>query len=86
MTKAKKIVRKEAEVAFSKNTQPVGFRIIKYVLLSILVYFTCTKPFFWWMISALFGLSLVIHFYYRYKTKGWTRSFGMWNYEKFRKE
>lgn len=71
------------EVAFSKNTQPVWFRIVKYVLLSILIYFTWTKPFFWWMMSGLAALGFIIHFYYRFKTKGWTKSFGGWNYEKF---
>ena len=45
------------EVAFSKNTQPLWFRITKYALLGTLVYFTRTKPFFWWMISALFVFS-----------------------------
>ena len=70
------------EVAFSKNSQPVWFRVMKYILLGILIYFTWRKPFFWWMIAALLIISLVIHFYYRYKTKGWTRSFGMWNYKK----
>jgi magnesium-transporting ATPase (P-type) len=83
MNTTKKILKKEVAVAFLKNTQPVWFRVTKYILLSIVVYFTGTQPFFWWMIAALFVLSLVIHFCYRYKTKGWTKSFGMWNYEKF---
>ena len=83
MHTVKNIVKKEMEVAFSKNTQPLWFRITKYALLGTLVYFTRTKPFFWWMISALFVFSLAIHSFYRYKTKGWTKSYGGWGHEKF---
>jgi hypothetical protein len=71
-----KTIQREIEVAFSKHAQPVWFRILKYVLLAITCYF------FWIILIVLFVASLCLHFWYRYKTDGWTKSYGMWNYKK----
>ena len=80
--KFKKLVKRELAVAFSKQGQPVLFRIIKYVVLITLVCFFWRSPLFWIILGIVFLLSLLLHFWYRYKTKGWTKSFGGWDYDK----
>jgi hypothetical protein len=76
------IIKREFEVAFSRHAQPVWFRISKYVLLGITMYFFGRSKLFWIIIAGLFVMALVLHFWYRYKTEGWTKSYGMWDYEK----
>lgn len=75
-----KTIKRELEVAFAKNPQPVWLRILKYVLLIGLIYFLWKTKWLWLTIAGLIALALVIHFWYRHKTKGWTRSFGGWKY------
>ena len=70
--------KREIEVAFSKRAQPVWFRILKYIILSLVIYF------FWgirlaWILLAVFTAGLCLHFWYRYKTQGWTRKYGYWD-------
>lgn len=77
-----KILKRELEVALSRKSQPIWFRILKYVLLGMLVYFLWGKPLLWTLLAILFVLALVLHFWYRYKTKGWTKNYGMWQYFK----
>jgi len=70
------------EIAFSKQAQPVWFRILKYIILGSLLYIYWDSKWLWPIISLLFALGLIIHFWYRYKTKGWTKDFGGWIYDK----
>jgi hypothetical protein len=77
-----KKIRRELEVAFSKHAQPVWFRIAKYVLLALSLYFFWESGTFWIVVLILFAAAMILHFWYRYKTQGWTRSYGLWNYEK----
>lgn len=79
-----KTIKREMEVAFSKHSQPVGFRIIKYAVLTALVWFLWGTKLLWIILCILFVLSLSLHFWYRYKTKGWTESYGLWKHEKDR--
>lgn len=76
------IIKREIEIAFSKHSQPVWFRVTKYILLSILIYFLWGTDTLWIVLLVLLILSLCLHFWYRYKTKGWTQSYGMWKYHK----
>ena len=77
-----KTIKREIEVAFSRNAQPVWIRVLKYIILLVLLYF------FWW--SKLFRIAFLIvcvvavglHFWVRYKTDGWTKDYGLWKYEK----
>ena len=32
-------IKRELEVAFSKHSQPIWFRILKYIVLGLLIYF-----------------------------------------------
>lgn len=77
-----KIVKRELEVAFSKQSQPVWFRILKYILLGTVVYIFWGSQTLWIILIILFVVAMVMHFWYRYKTQGWTKSYGMWKYDK----
>ena len=74
------VICRELEVAFSKRSQPVWFRIVKYIIIVILVYLLWGSRWFWIVFGILFVLSLMLHFWYRYKTEGWTKSYGMWKH------
>ena len=74
------VIRRELEVAFSKRSQPVWFRIVKYIIIAVLVYLLWGSGWFWIVFGILFVLSLMLHFWYRYKTDGWRKSYGMWKH------
>jgi hypothetical protein len=78
----KKIIKREFEVAFSKHAQPVWFRIIKYIVLGFIVYFFWGTRLLFIIFLSLFSLGLVLHFWYRYKTQGWTKSYGLWKHDR----
>ena len=79
-----KIMKRELEVAFSKHSQPVWFRIVKYVVLGTIVYLFWGNHWLWIILLILLIPSLSLHFWYRYKTQGWTKSYGLWKHEKDR--
>jgi len=80
----KKILERELEVAFSKQSQPAWFRILKYVLLGLILYFFWENKYLWIILVILLVFALFLHFWYRYKTQGWTKSYRMWKHEKDR--
>jgi hypothetical protein len=75
-------LKREIEVAFSKHSQPVWFRVLKYILLAGFLYFFWGNKYLLpgFLIFLVFAIAL--HFWYRYKTQGWTKSYGMWKYHK----
>jgi hypothetical protein len=75
-------IKRELEVAFSKESQPIWFRILKYILLGSIIYFFWGSKWLWIIIGGMFVIALLVHFWVRYKTKGWTQSYGLWKYEK----
>jgi len=75
-------IKREAEVVLSKHSQPVWFRILKYILLGFFIYFAWGNKFLWKYIAGMVIIAILLHFWYRYKTKGWTRSYGGWKYNK----
>jgi hypothetical protein len=77
-----KTIKREIEVAFSKHAQPLWFRIFKYILLGGLLYFFWESEILWISLGIVFAFALFLHLWYRHKTHGWTKSYGMWNYEK----
>jgi predicted lysophospholipase L1 biosynthesis ABC-type transport system permease subunit len=77
-----KTIKREIEVAFSKHSQPVWFRIVKYILLGALIYFFWGHKMLWIILLAMLVPAMFLHFWYRYKTNSWTKSYRMWNYEK----
>jgi hypothetical protein len=77
-----KILQREIEVAFSKHSQPVWFRVTKWVVIIIGVYFLHDKEFFWPLVLFLTVVALALHLLWRYKTNRWTQSWIGWDYEK----
>ena len=77
-------IKREIEVAFSKHSQPVWFRVLKYILLGSALYFFWGSRLLWIGLLVMFVFALLLHFWYRYKTQGWTKSYGLWKHEKDR--
>ena len=78
----KKTINREFEVAFSKKSQPIWFRILKYIVLAAVIYFFRGSQWLWIILASLCAIALLLHFWVRYKTNGWTKSYGLWDYEK----
>ncbi|MEP7264676.1 MAG: hypothetical protein ABI772_09260 [Bacteroidota bacterium] len=76
------LLKREVEVAFSKHAQPIWLRILKYILLLSFIYFFHDSHSFWIILAIVLVMGLMLHFFYRYKTNGWTKSYGGWDYKK----
>lgn len=73
------ILRREIRVACSRRAQPVWFRLLKWTgLLTGLAMFH-DRRWFWWMAVGLAAAGTLLHIFYRWKTKTWTRAWGGWN-------
>jgi len=77
-----KKIKREIEVAFSKHSQPIWFRVLKYIILAVMIYFFGGSTLFWIILIVLLIFALILHFWYRHKTDGWTKSYGLWKYDK----
>lgn len=77
-----KTFKREIEVAFSKHSQPIWFRILKYILLAFSIYFFWRSKLLWIILLIVFVFAMLLHFWYRYKTHAWTKSYGLWKYDK----
>jgi hypothetical protein len=70
--------KREVRIATSRRSQPVWFRILKWATaIGISTIFWRTPYFFGG--SSVLGLSLTLHFFWRWKTKGWTQPWGGWD-------
>ena len=76
----RKTIHREIEVAFSRRSQPSWFRILKYVVLTAVIYLFWGTRLLWIILLSLFVVAMLLHFWYRYKTDGWKKSYGMWKY------
>ena len=81
-----KTIKRELQVAFSKHSQPIWFRILKYILLVGIVFCLWGTKLLCVMLLIMFAFAMLLHFWYRYKTQGWTKSYGLWKHEKDRAE
>jgi hypothetical protein len=72
-------IRREFRVAFSRRAQPVWFRIVKWAFILMVIALFHERPWFWRMLAGLAGIGLIVHFYYRWKTKVWRRAWGGWS-------
>ena len=81
----RQILKRELEVACDTHSQPVGFKIAKFIVLGLTIYFLWGTAWLWITLLVLFIAAMALHFWYRYKTKGWTRSYGMWKHESMRR-
>jgi hypothetical protein len=69
----------EMRVAFSRNAQPVWFRVLKWIVLVAVGWSLWGGPYFWWCASAALVLALTLHLLWRSKTKVWTQPWGGWS-------
>jgi len=72
-------LKREARVALSKKAQPVWFRVAKWTALVVFGLLFWRSRYFWWTLLGLLIVALVLHFIWRWKTKGWTQPWGGWN-------
>lgn len=73
------LFKREIAVALSRRVQPVWFRVVKWIVaVGVAVLLWETRYFWWWVVGAPV-LGLVVHFFYRWKTQGWTRPWGGWD-------
>ncbi|MBC8087125.1 MAG: hypothetical protein H7Z40_07640 [Phycisphaerae bacterium] len=73
------VIRRELQVAFSTRLQPVWFRVVKWILIITAVIVLRSKPYFWTLVGVTAVLAFALHFFYRWKTRAWTRAWGGWN-------
>jgi len=73
-----KFIQREFESDFSKYSQPVWFRILKYILFACMLHFFWGSIWIWMTLPAMMALTLLLHFWYKYKTHRWTRSYDLW--------
>ena len=74
-------LRRELQVMFSKDTQPTWFRIIKWTVFIGLAYLLHGTKWFWVWVVGVPIAGLTMHFLFRCRTQGWTRSWGGWKYD-----
>ena len=74
-----KTVQRELQVAFSPRAQPWWFRVIKWSIFITITARYRRRSWFPYVagIALIGGISL--HFFYRWKTQGWTRAWGGWD-------
>ncbi len=71
-------IRREIEVAFSTETQPMWFRVLKWaIFLGVTRRLQHTRWRTVWLVGAPLS-GIMMHLIYRSKTQGWTRSWGGW--------
>lgn len=72
-------LRREMRVAFSPRAQPAWFRLIKWTCILAGVAWFHDRRWFWGTLAGLAAAGTWLHFFYRWKTKTWTRAWGGWN-------
>jgi hypothetical protein len=66
-------------VALSRRAQPIWFRVVKWLIILLAAALWWRKPLFWWWVLGALILSMSLHAFWRWKTKGWTQPWGGWN-------
>ena len=72
-------VQRELQVAFSLRVQPLWFRLIKWSIIIAAIARYRKRRWFPYMVGGALLAALSLHFFYRYKTQGWTRTWGGWD-------
>ena len=62
-----------------RRAQPVWFRIVKWTGILVAVAWFYDRRWFWWTPASLTVVGTLLHFFYRRKTRTWTRAWGGWN-------
>lgn len=79
MSKVTTFIRRELRVCFSRQAQPLWFRILKWMVFLALAARYHGASWFWLIVAVCFVAGLGVHFFYRAKTRGWTCSWGGWS-------
>jgi hypothetical protein len=69
-----KTLRREWRVAFSKKGQSIPARLTKWTLFVAIAAALRQSSVFWLWTAGLPLLCIGVHFFYRWGTRGWTRS------------
>lgn len=72
-------IKREFRVACSKRAQPVWFRVAKWIVLLGGAFAFFGSDFFWYWVGGLTVIGILVHFLYRWQTRGWTRPWGGWD-------
>jgi hypothetical protein len=75
----KEFWKKEKYVAV--HGQTAGFRIMKYIIMLIvgsIIYYNWGLVTLAWAILYAFIFAIAMHFFFRWKTDGWTKSWGLY--------
>jgi len=72
-------VTRELRVASSRKVQPLWVRVIKWSIFEGVAMALFRTKWFWGWVAGLPFFGLALHFFYRWKTGGWTRSWGGWD-------
>jgi hypothetical protein len=70
--------RREKRVALSRKAQPVWFRVVKWIVFLGVGVLLWRTPYFWVVVFGAMVLGVGLHLFWRWKTRGWTRSWGGW--------
>jgi hypothetical protein len=79
MNKFTALVRREMRVARSLKAQPVWFRALKWCVVLPFMYWLWHTRWFWPVTVCMVPVGLGFHFFFRWKTAGWTRPWGLWD-------
>jgi hypothetical protein len=72
------VLKREMRVALSPRAQPVWFRVLKWAIIITAVVVFRRAPSFQWFVLGAVVVSLTLHFFWRWKTRGWTRPWFGW--------
>ncbi len=72
-------MKRELQVAFSRNAQPLWVRIVKWMVILWATWrYHHTRAYRFWAVGTVVA-GLTVHFFIRHKTHGWTKPWGGWN-------
>lgn len=73
------VIQRELRVAFSRKAQPRWFRITKWIVAVAVTVKLWGTPYLWWWLGGGAVAALVVHFFWRWKTRAWTQPWGGWH-------
>jgi hypothetical protein len=79
MNKFTVLLRREMRVALSLKAQPVWFRVLKWSIVLPLVVWLWPTRWFWPAMLTMLVAGLTLHFFFRWKTAGWSRPWAGWD-------
>jgi len=67
-------MQQEIEISFLEHSQPVWFKVLKYVAFACMLYFFWGSKWLWATLPVMLALSILLHFWYRYKIHSWKKT------------